>query len=142
MIYIGIDPDVDKSGFAILSNGELTLFNKTFFDIFGSLEDLILKYGTKGITVYIECGFLNKSNWHAIAKGSAALNASIGNKTGANHQVSRHLIEMCKYLGLNYKEVRPTKSKLSAETFNALTKYKGRTNPEQRDSAMLVWGLK
>ncbi len=39
-----------------------------------------------------------------------------------NFEVAKKLCEMCEYLGLNYIQVRPTRSKLKAETFKAMTK--------------------
>ena len=74
-----------------------------------------------------------------MSNGSAAINANIGLRTGANHEVGRKIVEMCQYLGLKHHLIKPTKSKVNAETFKAITKYQGRTNGEMRDSCMLVW---
>jgi len=136
MQKIGIDPDVDKNGVAIKNGDDISLYNLTFFELFDKLKDL----DKKNVRVYIECGFLNKSNWHKVGKGSAALNAKIGNNTGRNHEVARKIVEMCKYLNLDYKEVKPTSRKIDAKQLKALTGISKRTNQEQRDALMLILG--
>lgn len=62
MINIGIDPDCDKSGFALIHGEHKELCTLTFFEILKRFKQLIDHYGKDKIIVYIECGFLNKSN--------------------------------------------------------------------------------
>lgn len=135
-ILIGIDPDVDKNGVAYCVNGKLHfLRNLSFFQLFDYLKinkDVVEK-------VVIEAGWLNKSNWHK-TNGSNSVNAQIGQRTGANHETGRKIVEMCEYLNLPYELVRPQKSKVDAKYFNRVTGWKGRTNQEQRDAGVLVWG--
>ena len=140
MIYIGIDPDVDKSGVAYYDSKSkvLELSNLTFFELYEYLQFARVKGEFK---VVIEAGWLNKSNWHKKEKGSSALNAKIGQHTGANHEVGRKIVEMCEYLEIDFKLVRPTKKKLKADAFRKITGIIGRTNQEQRDAGMLVFGL-
>lgn len=148
-IWIGIDPDADKSGVGLWNNKELFLQNLTFFELFDRLKKI--KAATnEPIKVRIEAGWLNKmSNWHSGYKNkkgdwvenSSATNNSISKKTGANHETGRKIVEMCEYLGIEYELVKPTSSKLKAPEFAKITKYKGRTNQEVRDAAMLVYGL-
>jgi hypothetical protein len=140
MIYIGIDPDVDKSGVAYYDSKSniLELSNLTFFELYEYLQFARVKGEFK---VVIEAGWLNKSNWHKKEKGSSALNAKIGQHTGANHEVGRKIVEMCEYLEIDFKLVRPTRKKLKADAFNKITGIIGRTNQEQRDAGMLVFGL-
>ncbi len=138
-LFIGIDPDIEKSGFCeYYSKSCFELKNLSFFKLFDELNYLKDCENLK-IEVFIEAGWLNKSNWHKVNNGSAAINANIGLRTGANHEAGRKIVEMCEYLGLKNYLIKPTKSKVDAETFKAITKYQGRTNQEQRDSAMLVW---
>lgn len=139
-IFIGLDPDTDKSGFSIINGTDYELDTLPFFDIFKRFKELILVHGKESITVYIECGFLNKSNWHKKVNQSASANAKIGERTGANFEVAKKLCEMCEYLGLKYIQVRPTRRKLEAATFKAITKITKRTNQEERDAFMLVFG--
>lgn len=140
-VYVGIDPDVSKSGFAIwdVLKKNLELDNLKFFDLFQNLVYLKNRYGER-VVVIIEAGWLNKSNWHAVKGGNSSINAQIGQRTGANHEVSKKIAEMCDYLGLPYELVKPTKSKVNAEYFKKVTGVIGRTNQEQRDAGMLVFG--
>lgn len=137
-LLIGIDPDTIKSGFAMTINDKIFLQNSTFFELFEEFK-MWSRQSIKPV-IYIECGFLNQSNWHKKANGSSALNSKIGERTGANFEVAKKICEMCEYLGLEYRQVRPTKSKLNSETFNQITGWKGRSNQEQRDALMLIWG--
>lgn len=134
---IGIDPDVDKSGVAIKSKGILHLMNYTFFELFDALKEL---KDLNNVTVYVECGYLNKGNWHK-TNGSNSINAQIGQRTGANHQVAKLIVQMCQYLEINFVEVKPTRSKVNADFFKQITKIDKRTNQEQRDAYMLIHGL-
>lgn len=138
-ILIGIDPDVDKNGVAFIYKDVIDLLNLNFFELFDYLK--IAKSKPKELLVVVEAGWLNKSNWHTNKKGSAALNAKIGNNTGRNHEVGRKIIEMLEYLGVQYKLVKPKTSKINSKMFHRITGIK-KSNQEQRDSYMLIHGLK
>jgi len=139
-VLIGVDPDVTKSGVCICSETRgLYLKNLTFFKLFDELT-MFKGYSYLSVEVYIEAGWLNKSNWHKVVNGSSNINAQIGQRTGANHETGKKIVEMCEYLGLKYHLIKPTKTKVDAITFNKITNHKGRTNQEQRDAAMLVVG--
>ena len=137
-ILIGIDPDTEKNGVAMLQGNQMKLSNLTFFELFEELSF----YREKEINpvVYVECGFMNKSNWHSKFSGSAAVNAKIGERTGANFETAKKIIEMCEYLKIPYVKVKPTASKKDSEFFKKLTGITTRTNQEQRDALMLIWG--
>lgn len=138
-ILIGIDPDVTKSGVAFLSGNKLELQNLTFFELY----EMLKFYKEKEVkpTVYVECGYLNKSNWHKKTGSSAALNAKIGEKTGANFETAKKIVEMCEYLNLPYQKIQPRRSKIDNDYFKKITGYTGRTNQEQRDAFMLIFGI-
>lgn len=137
-ILIGIDPDVDKSGFARIEGNQLKIDNLSFFDLFEELRF----YKEKEVkpVVYVECGFLNKSNWHKKFGGSSAVNAKIGERTGANFETAKKIVEMCEYLGLPCEKIKPKASKVSSDYFKKITGLTIRTNQEQRDALMLIWG--
>mgnify|MGYP000863314858 CR=1 FL=1 len=142
-VFIGIDPDVDKNGVAyyVRQTKTLELANLTFFQLFDYLKFAKENKDTNTLTIVIEAGWLNKSNWHKVQYGTSSINAQIGQRTGANHEVGRKITEMCVYLGIDYKLVKPTKTKTTQDVFKKLTNIVGRTNQEQRDAAMLVFGL-
>jgi hypothetical protein len=134
--YVGIDPDTDKSGVAIIDQtGQLYLHNMTFFELFGTLKFATIQ--PYPLTVVIEAGWLNtKSNWHKQGSGERLV-SKIAKNTGANHETGRKIVEMCEYLGVKYELVQPKRSKVDSKFFEALTGIK-RTNQEQRDAAMLI----
>lgn len=140
MVLIGIDPDVDKNGFALIHNKEYELSNLKFFELYEKLKLLKFQFGKENIKVFVECGFLNKSNWHKVQKGSASINAKIGNSTGRNHETAKKIVEMCEHLELNHFQIKPTRQKLDKDQFKSLTGISKRTNPEQRDAFMLIYG--
>ena len=135
---IGIDPDVDKSGIAIIEGNNVTLDNLTFFQLFELFKSF--KEQNRKPIIYVECGFLNKSNWHKKAGKSAAFNAKIGEYTGANFETAKKIIEMCEYLRLSHVKIKPTSSKKDSDFFKKLTGISFATNQEQRDAYMLIHG--
>ncbi|AXY60003.1 hypothetical protein [Acinetobacter sp. WCHAc010052] len=137
-MIIGIDPDLEKSGVAILGN-TLELKNLNFaetVELFRTQQDLIRK-------VVIEAGWLNrKSNFHGNGKQSKSAGERIAKNVGENHATGKLLAEMAQSLGLAVVLVKPVRSKLNAEDFNKITGWQGRSNQEQRDAGMLIHGMK
>ena len=142
-ILIGIDPDINKSGDALINGDKKELYNLNFFELFDFFYKVLSQKGkSEEILIVIEAGWLNGGNWHTKNKGSAALNAKIGNNTGRNHETGRKIVEMCEYLEIPFKLLRPTTSKLKAKIFKSITKIEGRTNQETRDAMMLIFNMK
>lgn len=166
-LFIGIDPDTNKSGVAAWDGKELKLYNLTFFELYDFLKDIamlnpigvsnsgipIMPYDDAPVLkVIIEAGWLNeKANWHYLGSYTTKNNAPINNRisyaaksganVGANWETGKKIAEMCEYLGIEYELKRPQSSKVDAKYFEKLTGYKGRTNAETRDAAMLVFGM-
>ena len=137
-MIIGIDPDLVKSGVAIITD-KMTLHNLTFpelMQLFSDNKDQIKK-------VVIEAGWLNvKSNFHARYGQSKSAGERIAKNVGENHATGKLIAEMAEYYNLNVILVKPTKKKYTAEEFNRLTGWVGRSNQEQRDAGALVFGMK
>lgn len=136
-IIIGIDPDLQKSGVAILGN-DMQLKNMTFHEtveLFRNEQDSIKK-------VVIEAGWENKkANFRTGGNHSRQVNEQIARRVGMNHATGILLAEIAQALGIAVLLVKPTKSKLNAKEFNKITGWQGRTNQEQRDAGMLIWGM-
>lgn len=135
-IFIGIDPDIESSGYAVWKNKDsnLEIYNKSFWNVI----DAISSYD-EPIKVIIEAGWLiPKSNWHGAKNKNIA--AKIGKNVGSNHQVGKLLEEYCLKKRISYQLVKP-KGKIKADLFNKITGFSKRTNQDQRDAAMLVFGL-
>jgi hypothetical protein len=137
-ILIGIDPDVDKSGVAFLKDNKLKLQNLTFFELF----EMLKFYKEREIKpiVYVECGYLNKSNWHLKFGMNSRTTGQIGQRVGANHEIAKKIVEMCLYLDLPHFKIKPTKSKVDSAFFQNITGLKIKTNQEVRDAYMLIHG--
>ena len=138
-LYIGIDPDTKKNGVAYWykQSKRLELENLSFFDLFESLKSLKIRHE---ITVIIDAGWLNKTNFH-VTGTNKRVNGKIGERVGANHETGKKIAEMCVYLGIEYILHKPVKSKVDKELFEKITGYKGRTNQETRDAGILVYGM-
>lgn len=138
MFWIGVDPDLEKSGMALWDG---KAFGYLCTMPFPHVVDEIIAWAKRGdATMVIEAGWLNKkSNFHS-AQG-AAMREKIAKNVGENHAVGKMIAQMCEHHGLPYILYKPTRSK--AETtalFNSLGLWKGRTNQEERDAALIVFG--
>lgn len=140
-IIIGIDPDAKKSGIAVV-NG-----------ITGALIDLhnlneqecqafLLVYHYQIAKVVFSAGWLNKkTNFHNKTGRTVGFKEKIAEGVGRNHQVGYSLLACTKAYELKTQELQPNKAKPTIEEFKALTKWKGKSNPETRDAGMLVVGM-
>jgi hypothetical protein len=147
---IGIDPDIDKSGVAIMVDTAMQLKTLTFFE----LQDLLINTKAMNIpfTVYIEAGWLNKYNFSARKAPTESSMLKIGNNTGMNFAVGMLLEKFCIRLNIDCRLVKPLrriwgkdkKQKISHKEFIRLERIKNmcsnlqKTNQEQRDAALLI----
>jgi hypothetical protein len=152
MIHIGVDPDVDSSGFAVWDSvlkefSEINAYR--IFDLLAWIDTYIAE--GHDVKVVIEAGWLNKkSNFHGNAKQSKSVGEKIAKSVGANHQVGRVIVEYCQVKNISYVEQKPLpkkwgknkREKISAEEFKKISGWSGRTNSEKRDAAMLVFHYK
>lgn len=113
-IIIGIDPDLEKSGVAILGN-DLQLKNLTFpetVELFRNEQDSIKK-------VVIEAGWENKkANFRVGGGHSRQVNEQIARRVGMNHATGKLLVQMAKHMGLAVIEVNPLKQKSIQKILN------------------------
>lgn len=142
-MFIGIDPDSVKSGVAHWDGQKIvSLQTLSFFDL---MEHLKANKGQIELVV-LEAGWLNQSNFHiASAKAGPRKAAAMGLDVGRNQQTGILIAEGCEHMGIPCRLSRPAAKnfwKNSAPLFNQATKWAGKSNPETRDAAMLVFGLK
>lgn len=138
MLIVGIDPDLEKSGVAVIEHGVQGIRVKTapFHEIVTHLTSV--KEHVKA--VYIEAGWLNRrSNWHKASTTSKA--CKIAKNVGENHAAGKLLAKSLESVGIKVILVRPSNTKLKAEQFQRLTNIKARLNQDQRDAVMLIWGM-
>lgn len=137
-IIIGIDPDLDKSGVAIRWPDALSLNNLTFVE----LKDLIEREQPVIKKVVVEAGWLNeKANFHYRPNQSKSAGERIAKNVGENHATGKLIVQLIESMGIPVQLLKPTRSKLSSKDFNRITGWEKRSNQEQRDAAMLVWGM-
>jgi hypothetical protein len=146
MIYIGIDPDLENSGFAVWSSEGKTLSvsKKPFFEVIDRLKfekAAVLQYAIHSFLVVIEAGWLNKkSNFHEHSNGNSRIRERIAKNVGENHAVGKLFEKFCRENNINYILIKPTTHKWDAATFKKITGLTQRTNSEERDAAKLVYG--
>ena len=134
MIYIGIDPDIEKCGYAVWDKSDSSLEYRTI-SVIELFEDF--KLWNVPIHVILEAGWLiNKSNWHG-KSGNVA--QRIAKNVGENHAAGKIIEQFLKYYNISYELVKP-KGKIDAKTFEKITSIK-RSNQDVRDAVMLVYGL-
>ena len=110
-LVIGIDPDVDKCGLAVY-DVRMKLMEPHKLTFPSLLEYLrwtkgeVEKDGSKWM-VYVEAGWMNKSNWHVDGNMGAYYSAAIGASVGQNQGVGMKIIEMCKYYDIPCEGIRP-----------------------------------
>lgn len=135
--YIGIDPDVLASGFA-LWNSQTKAYEQlkclSLWDMFAALDELNNRLS---VMVRLEAGWKAKGlNWHRGGTGSA-------NDVGRNHEIGRQIEKYCQCRQVPYELVKPLGySSFDHERFCAYTNWPKtvRTNSETRVAGMLVYG--
>lgn len=150
-IIIGIDPDVDKSGVAVLNckMKEVKVERKRFPDLISLLKELKDGATQKGnsMLVVVEASWLISHNWHASHGHSTAAVAKTGYNVGRNHQVGIMIVEFCRTLDIEVKEQIPLKKmwkgangKITHEELSwFIPGLPKQTNNEERDAALLAW---
>ena len=148
---IGIDPDVEKNGVAIVEKEtkHLECAALTFAQTLDYLQWVSQRTAETGahVKVYVEAGWLNNSNWHLRREDGKSVVAKKGVSQGRNEQVSRLLGEMCEHYGLEWYYIKPLEKhwrgpghKITHDELCRVTgTIYGRTNQEMRDAALIAW---
>jgi len=142
--YIGIDTGT-HTGVAIWGGGQFLLLGT--MAIHKAME-IVKRYVQSGIEVVVRVEDPRQRTWFGTERmsreqerkrlqgvGSVKRDASIWDD---------FLSDLCKgKANIKYEMVAPKRNmtKLSGESFRALTKWQGRTNEHSRDAACLVFGL-
>lgn len=145
---VAVDPDVTKSGVAIIDVENKTVIAeaKTFPDLIDYFQGISDK---DSVRIAVEAGWLIKTNWHRAPSMAAA--ASVGNRTGRNHETGRKIVEMCEHIGLSVSLVKPLGKRWKGvngkithceleSVLNGLkiALNKKRTNQDERDSILIA----
>lgn len=147
-IIVGIDPDIDKSGFALLNgqDGTLVFDSLTFTQLANRFREIATAFG-KSVTVVVEASWVTAHNFHTKASDSKAVAAKKGYHVGRNHQAGIDICLLATMYGLNVYEQAPLrkcwKGKDKKITHDEIVQITGidtkRTNQEERDAILLAW---
>lgn len=147
---IGIDPDVDRNGYAFIDvdTGKVTVDTATLpvlLDMVDVIQSTALAT-EKHLKVVVEAGWLNAPNWHLGFRDTKQMAAAKGKSLGRNHQRGMDIIELLKYRGIDVEGVPPLdkvwRGKDRKITHAELVRIVGEvkhTNQEGRDAALLAW---
>lgn len=150
---IGIDPDVDKSGVAMLDRETrqfISITNMTFAEIVKLFAVNIPEFGytKEDLLVVVEDSWSNGA--HIYRKGEqyvSGKNARMGYDVGRCHQVGQLIIQMGEAYGVNIKAKKALRKTWSGRD-NKITQeeiayfipcWPTRANQEERDAALLAW---
>lgn len=144
---IGIDPDCEKSGVAVLSvkTRRIDLYSMPFpvlIDFFVDANERL-----ENCLVLVEAGWMNQSNWHLHPKDSKAKAAAKGNAVGRNHETGRKIYEMARHYKIKILPVKPLRKCWKAkdgkishdEIVHFIPSFPQRSNQETRDAALIAW---
>lgn len=110
-IYIGIDPDLTKSGIAVWHKEDKQLDLKlwTFYELICTLQLWLNE--KRNFEVIVEAGWLNKkSNFRGTQ--NKAIGERIAKNVGENHATGKIIEQACQELGIAYRLVKPTTAKV------------------------------
>lgn len=150
---IGVDPDVDKSGVALLHvpTCKLEATSLSFPELLDYLQFVKKKSDEckESVIVVVEASWLISHHWHSKKGDNQRVTAMKGNSAGRNHEVGRKIVEMCEHYGLEVIEQRPLRKcwkgrdgKITHDELNYILRHNGlpevkRTNQDARDAALI-----
>lgn len=149
---IGIDPDCEKSGLAILYHHDRKLLIGSYH--FPKLIDVVREFNNAyNLVVVVEAGWIRQAHWHLTANDTKRSAASKGNAVGRNHETGRKIVEMLKHYHINVVE-QPPYNKIWKGSDRKITHKElvelldnnnfaylfKKTNQEERDAVLLALG--
>lgn len=144
---LGIDPDIEKSGFALLDVEKRTFVSVNSFR-FPEAVSFLSTIDKENLLVVIEDSAATTNNWHLTRYDSTRTAARKGHDVGLCHATARHLQEMAETYKLKAMSVFPLRKiwgkdggeKIShKELSDFVSDMPKRTNQEERDAMLLAW---
>lgn len=138
MILIGIDPDVQKSGFAVWGTNDQKFIELSDYPLFELMCRLKEMNEATQIFVYLEAGHKLKQFWQKKGHG-------VAKAVGANNEIGRQIEVFLNATHIPYRLLKPAGySNYDHKAFCRITGWpeKIRTNPEKRAAGMMVFGRK
>lgn len=146
--YIGIDPDVERSGVACVDVRNRCVTWCVTWPFAVLLDNLRMMQEMGGQYRHIvEASWMTTKNWHLPKTCSLARAAAMGRSVGRNHATGEHIVAWCRHLGLDVVEQPPLRKcwrgrdgKIThAELAQFVEGLPKRTNQEERDAVLLAW---
>lgn len=147
MIYIGIDPDIERNGVAVVDSvsRSVQLYSMAFAELTVWLQQFV--GSMKKTVIVIEASWLVSHNWHFRMTDNRRKVASLGHAVGRNHQTGILLQECAERMGLDVRLRKPLRKcwqgkdgKITHKELVAVTGITcSRSNQEERDAALLAW---
>lgn len=146
--FIGIDPDVEASGIAVVDAEKRCFCWATTRPFPELLEDVerFKRYYTD-FRIVVEASWMTTKNWHLPKTCSLARAAAMGRSVGRNHATGEHFVAWCRHKGVDVVEQPPLRKcwrgrdgKIThAELAQFVEGLQKRTNQEERDAVLLAW---
>ena len=140
MIYIGIDTGV-HTGIAVWDSEKRKFVYLDTLKIHEALQ-IVSSYAYKDIPLCVRFEDARQRKWIPFAKN---MTGELGRAQGAGYVKAHCQIweDFLRDKNIPFEMIAPRRNvtKLSAEQFERITGYKGRTSGHARDAAMLVYGL-
>lgn len=152
---IGIDPDIEKNGVAIIHNGMVELFTFNFVTLthtfFKNLQNTKVNNPGYQMKIFVEAGYLNRIFFQPV-NATPLVIGKINRNIGENHATAKHIIECAKFFNLDPIPVLPVRStnyksrgkKITHPQFvtmlerNNIYCNQEITNQETRDAALIA----
>ena len=140
MIYIGIDTGV-HTGIAVWDSEKRKFVYLDTLKIHEALQ-IVSSYAYKDVPLCVRFEDARQRKWIPFAKN---MTGELGRAQGAGYVKAHCQIweDFLRDKDIPFEMIAPRRNvtKLSAEQFERITGYKGRTSGHARDAAMLVYGL-
>lgn len=158
-IIIGIDPDVEASGMAVIDTTagdgkpriELTVLPLP--ELIDHIGTTVAAAGETPVRIFIEAGWLNKGNWHLNPRDNKQLAAAKGRQAGRNHQLGLDICALLDHRKIRHSETVPLikcwkgkDRKITHEELDTIVRFvngiglpRKRSNQEERDALLLAW---
>ena len=154
-IIIGIDPDVNRNGVAVLDikTGNMLMYSMSFPELIRWLHEqseAVCKDMMRRLVV-VEASWKTQTNWHGRYGDSRRVSARKGYDVGCNHETGRKIVEVAQSTLLEVKEKYPLRKiwkgkdgKITHVELVSLLEGSGivcntrRSNQEERDAALLA----
>jgi len=134
-IVIGIDPDTEKHGVAVYTNGRLADLRK--FSLIEIIEEIIKRKEDEEMIFSIEDVCANNFVYARNKTRNPSINMSIARRVGACQQSQTELVRMLEHFGIKYVLHKPRSGNWAKDKtkFERVTGWDKKSNEDTRSAA-------